>query len=432
MFIDEAKICTVGGKGGNGCISFRQQGRNRFKRRPTGGNGGWGGDVVLQATARMRTLFTFTKQIHWKAEPGAHGGPNGRTGKRGKVSVIKVPVGTVIKDLRSQEVLADMTTPGQRLTVARGGLGGRGNESFLSNRFKSPRICEVGDWGEEQWLKLELKTLADVGLIGFPNAGKSTLLSAISQAKPKVGAYPFTTLEPHIGIVSRDYQDFAAVDIPGLISGAHDGRGLGDRFLKHVERTRLLVHVVDLSGWEGRDPLEDYRVINQELRAFAPELGQRPQIVVGNKTDLMDENDVKAQLERFRRELNVELLPVSAATRAGTETVVGRCFAWLDSQTAPERAGSDDDEPTQRVYTFEEEAPWRIVEDEEGFLIQGPRVKRLGLLRLESDDALVYLHEQLEHLGVLAALEEQGVEPGDVVRMGRLEFEYAEPHAPSG
>jgi len=241
MFIDEAKICVVGGRGGHGRVSFRPVGKSPYKKHPTGGSGGWGGDVYLESSARMRTLLSLTKQVHWKAESGVHGGNNGKTGKSGKDLYVQVPVGTVVKDLRTQEVLADFKQPGERFRVARGGVGGRGNEAFLSNYFKAPRISELGERGEEVWLKLELKMLADVGLIGFPNAGKSTLISRISSAKPKVGAYPFTTLEPKLGMVQMGHEEFVAVDIPGLIEGAHKGKGLGDRFLKHVERARVLM-----------------------------------------------------------------------------------------------------------------------------------------------------------------------------------------------
>lgn len=424
MFIDEAKICVVAGRGGHGCVSFRTVGKDRHKRRPTGGNGGWGGDVFITATSRMRTLFTFTKQVHWKAENGVHGRPNSCTGKSGKSCAIKVPVGTVIKDLHSQEVLADLTEPGQQLQVTSGGLGGRGNEAFLNNRFKSPRISELGERGEEQWLKLELKILADVGLIGFPNAGKSTLISRMSSAKPKVGAYPFTTLEPRLGIVSVGYEEFAAVDIPGLIEGAHEGKGLGDQFLKHVERTRLLVHLVDLSNWEGRDPLDDYDKINHELASFSPVLGQTPQIVIGNKIDLIDEDELLKQTARFAKR-GVELLPVSAVTSEGVQTLIQRCFQQLKVM-AEQQPESSAVTTVRRLYQFEEPVAWKIVAEEAGFFVRGPRVKRLGLLRLDSDDALVYLHGQLERLGVLGALAEQGAKLGDTIYIGENTFEFSE------
>jgi len=429
MFVDEARICVVGGRGGHGRVSFRTVGRDRYKRRPTGGNGGWGGDVFLKATARMRTLFPFTKQVHWKGENGVHGGTNSCHGKSGKSCLVNVPVGTVVKDLRTQEVLADLTTAGQQLLIARGGLGGRGNESFLSNRYKSPRISELGERGEEYWLSLELRLLADVGLIGFPNAGKSTLISSLSSAKPKVGAYPFTTLEPKLGVVSQGYQEFVAVDIPGLIEGAHEGKGLGARFLKHVERTRLLVHLVDLSGWDGRDPLDDHEKINRELASFSPVLAQKPQILVGTKVDLVDEAAVQQHVERFK-EHGLELLPVSGVTGLGTKQLIQRCFEQLEALDQAEPALEEQADGEVRVYRFEPEVAWEVVEEADGFRVQGTRVKRLGLLRLDTDDALYYLHEQLERLGILAELEQRGATAKDTIYIGDNLFEFSREPSP--
>lgn len=428
MFIDEAKICVVGGRGGHGRVSFRPVGKSPYKRRPTGGNGGWGGDVFVQANPRMRTLFSFTKRVHWKAENGAHGGTNSKTGKSGKSLVIPVPVGTVVKDLHTQEVLIDMRTPGEKLLLVQGGLGGRGNEAFLNNRFKSPRISELGEEGEERWIKLELKMLADVGLIGFPNAGKSTLIASMSSAKPKVGAYPFTTLEPQLGVVSLGYDEFLAVDIPGLIEGAHQGKGLGDKFLKHIERTRMLVHLVDLFPVDGRDPVEDYEKINRELNAYSPSLARKPQIVVGNKIDLLDEADIQAHVQRFA-ELGVELRPLSAATGAGVRSLIQTCMQRV--KALGETIANLDEAGEHRVYSLQSPpAPWTVVVTEKGFRIEGPKVRRLAMLRLDTEDALVYLHDQLEQLGIFEALAEHGAQPGDVVFIGKNSFEFSEEPSP--
>lgn len=429
MFIDEVKICVVGGRGGHGRVSFRNVGKSTYKRRPTGGDGGWGGDVYLEAEPRMRTLLSLNRQVHWKAESGAHGGTNSKTGKSGKRLTVKVPVGTVIRDLHTQEILYDLTMPKERVLVARGGLGGRGNEAFLNNRYKSPRISELGEKGEEQWLKLELKMLADVGLIGFPNAGKSTLVAKMSSAKPKVGAYPFTTLEPKIGMVELGYEDFAVVDIPGLIEGAHEGRGLGDRFLKHVERCRFLVHLVDLGNFEGRDPLEDYHKINHELNSFSPILAEKPQLIVGNKTDLIPDEDVQEHIQRFA-DAGIELMPISAATGAGVQELVKRCAHHL-KEFEDELFDTMPYSEEEKVYTLEEDpAPWKIVVDEDGFSVEGPQVRRLGMLRLNTDDAVVYLHDRLESLGVFDALIESGAQAGDAIRIGENEFEFSEEPSP--
>jgi len=428
MFIDEAKICVVGGRGGHGRVSFRPVGRSPYKRRPTGGNGGWGGDVFLQANPRLLTLFSFSKRVHWKAESGAHGGTNSKTGKSGKSLVIPVPVGTVVKDLHTQEVLIDLNTAGEKLLLVQGGLGGRGNEAFLNNRFKSPRISELGEEGEQRWIKLELKMLADVGLIGFPNAGKSTLIASMSSAKPKVGAYPFTTLEPQLGMVSLGYDEFVAVDIPGLIEGAHQGKGLGDKFLKHIERTRVLVHLVDLFPGDGRDPLEDYEKINRELNAYSGTLAKKTQIVVGNKVDLLDEAEVQAHVQRFAQQ-GIELLPLSAATGAGVPPLVQRCMQHI--KTLDEAMPAFDEQDGHRTYTLQEPpTPWTIVVSESGFRVEGPKVRRLALLRLNTEDALVYLHDQLDHLGVFEALVEHGAKLGDKVSIGKNSFEFSETPSP--
>lgn len=425
MFIDEAKICVVGGRGGHGRVAFRPVGKSPHKRRPNGGSGGWGGDVILRANPRMRTLLTFTKKIHWKADCGANGGPNSKTGKSAKHLVVPVPLGTVVKALRTQRVLADLSQPGARVRVVQGGVGGRGNEAFLSNRYKSPRISELGERGEELWLSLELKVLADVGLIGFPNAGKSTLIGCMSSAKPKVGSYPFTTLEPQLGVVQAGPQEFVAVDIPGLIEGAHLGKGLGDKFLKHIERTRVLVHLVDLASLEERDPLDDYDKINRELRAFSPELAKKPQLVVGNKIDLLDADAVSQYVARFAAR-GVDLQPLSAATGRGVETLVRHCTSHIE---VLDDATQDDDE--HRVYTLEEPpSPWTLEREAAGFRLRGPQVKRLGLLRLNTDDALVYLHDQLERLGVFDALTAHGARPGDTVRIGDNAFEFSDAPIP--
>ncbi len=443
MFIDEAKICLVSGKGGDGCISFRRE-KYRPKGGPSGGDGGKGGDVILRANPRMRTLMVFTKKIHWKAENGGHGGPNRKRGRKGRDLIVDVPVGTVVKDLRTGEVLADLSRPGQRVVIVRGGEGGRGNWHFRSPTRKAPRIREKGAPGEERWVKLELKLLADVGIVGLPNAGKSTLLSRLTAKRPKIAPYPFTTLEPNLGVVEiSDWESFVVVDIPGLIEGAHRGKGLGDKFLKHVERCRLLVHLIDVSGEKGfpypaPDPIEAYRVVNEEMRQFSPALAEKPQIVVGNKVDLLTPEEVERVRARFREEAGVnEVLFISAATGQGVPELVRTLWQKLqelEAQVEAQAEAPSESEPEPAPAAAEAPKVYRpagveedfVVERREdgAFVVRGRAVERLARLDLSEQDAVEYLQEQLERLGVFRELKRRGIRPGDRVILGTQEFEY--------
>lgn len=421
MFIDEAKIYVQGGRGGDGLISFRQE-KYRPKGGPDGGDGGKGGDVILRATAGVNTLLQFRDQIHFRAEDGVAGGRNRRAGRCGEDLVVTVPIGTVIKDLKTGEVLADLAAEGEEFRAARGGEGGRGNAHFASPTRQAPKFCERGEPGEGRWLLLELKLLADVGIIGYPNVGKSTLISAVSAARPKIAPYPFTTLEPHLGTVQVGSDSFVIVDIPGLIEGAHEGRGLGDRFLRHVERARLLLHLVDLSGSEGRDPLEDYKKINEELAAFSPALAARPQIVAGNKVDLLSPAELAAVVERFAAE-GIELYPISALNGTGVWELMARCYQKLQELEAEEvRVGARP--RLRRVYRLPEEPDLLITKDGRRFIVTGERVRRLARLRIEDRSGLDYLQEELERLGVLRELQRQGLESGDLVELDRLVLKF--------
>jgi GTP-binding protein len=428
MFIDEAKICLVAGRGGNGMLSF-ERAKYRPKGGPGGGDGGHGGSVYLRASSRVNTLLNFQDQVHFKAKSGDSGGPHNQHGRDGRDLVIPVPVGTVIKDLRSQEVLADLTQAGETLLLARGGRGGWGNVRFKNSTRQAPRIHEHGETGEERWIKLELKLLADVGLIGFPNVGKSSLLSRISAQRPKIASYPFTTLQPELGVVRVDeFHSFVAVDIPGLIAGAHQGKGLGDRFLKHVERTRLLVHLVDLSGCEGRDPWEDLLTVNRELRSFSPALAVKPQVVVGNKTDLMAEDEIERQSAGFATH-GIELLPISAVTGRNLQALIMRCYQQLEGFKPPAETPSEPRERVRRLYRPQDRTGFAVTRDEKGFVIQGGAVERLERLYLEEPDAVAYLYEELARRGIMAELKRQGLQAGDRVFIGRQAFEYLEPAA---
>ncbi len=314
-FIDRAKIFVQGGHGGNGCVAFR---REKFvpKGGPSGGSGGKGGDVILVADRNVHTLLDFKYKRHYRAERGRHGEGNKRTGKSGKDLIIKVPVGTVVRDVETGELLGDLTRHGERLIVARGGRGGRGNAEFATPTRQAPDFAEPGEPGEERWIELELKLLADVGLIGFPNAGKSTFLSKISAAKPEIADYPFTTLRPILGVAKVGDFSFVVADIPGLIEGAHAGKGLGHEFLRHVERTKLLLHLIDLTNPE-MEPLEAFEKINRELELYSPELVKKPQIVVGTKIDALSDRSKIEELKRAFEERGYPFFAVSAVTGEG-------------------------------------------------------------------------------------------------------------------
>lgn len=339
MFYDEAKIYVKAGDGGDGCIAFR---REKYVPRggPAGGDGGRGGSVILRADAQLGTLIDLRYRRHYRAERGGHGMGKNMHGRDGQDLVIRVPVGTIVRDAATGRVLADLTEDGQEVVVARGGRGGRGNARFATSTNRTPTFAEKGAPGEEKWLLLELKLLADVGLVGFPNAGKSTIIARLSAARPKIAAYPFTTLEPHLGVVRvGEGESFVLADIPGLIEGAHRGAGLGHRFLRHVERTRLLVHVVDMAGSGGHDPVQDFEIINRELAAYDPALAARPQIVAANKMDLPD---AAANLERFRAAWGerYEVYPVSALTGEGLDRLVYRVAELLRGLPRPRPAES--------------------------------------------------------------------------------------------
>jgi len=316
MFVDRVKIFVKGGDGGRGCVSFRRE-AHVPRGGPDGGVGGTGGDVVIVGTSHQNTLLPLRYHAEFRAERGRHGGPGNRTGGRGEDFVIQVPPGTRATLETSGESLGEVLEDGQRLVVARGGRGGRGNRAFLSNRNRAPQEAEPGKPGEERWLLLDLLLLADVGLLGAPNAGKSTLLSRISSARPRVGEYPFTTLTPVLGVVESDETSFVVADIPGIVAGAHRGAGLGLQFLRHVERTRALVHVVDASGLSGREPVDDLMAVRDEVERWDPALLERPQVIVATKRDLAGHADPLPRLQDTARRLGLDVVPVSAVTGAG-------------------------------------------------------------------------------------------------------------------
>ena len=390
---------------------------------PDGGNGGPGGSVVLQASRSVSTLYSFRNRPLFVAEDGTDGRRNRCHGAAGEDRTVPLPVGTVIRDAESDEVLADLRDAGDEVVVARGGESGRGNASFTTATRQGPRICERGLAGEERILHLELKLLADVGIIGYPNVGKSSLIRRVSAVRAKVADYPFTTTTPNLGVVDVDGRgQFVAVDIPGLIDGAHEGKGLGDRFLRHVERTRLFIHMIDLAAAdEGRDPVDDYRSVLGELESFNPRLAERTHVVVGNKIDLLTEDDVEPAVRRFEQ-LELTLWPISVATGAGIRDLVTRVYRQL--QVEIEREVSSPAVVRRKVYRFRGETGFKVDRDGEGFVVSGERVEKVvRKLILNSRDALEYLTDRLEKMGVLRELRRQGFTAGDAVRIGEVEFE---------
>lgn len=421
MLFDEVKIYIRSGDGGDGLIAFR---REKYVPRggPSGGDGGRGGDVAIKVNSRLNTLSPFQKGIHFKAKNGGRGGQKDMTGASAPTLEVEVPPGTVIRDAETNAVIADLVRPDASIIIAKGGRGGRGNARFANARNQTPRYAEKGEPGVERWLILELKLIADVGIVGVPNAGKSTLLSVISNAKPKIANYPFTTLEPNLGVVVMDERDLVFADIPGLIEGAHMGVGLGHAFLRHVQRTRALVHLIDGSS---ADPLADYSQINSELALYDERLGQRPQIVVVNKLDLPEAQERWPKLEAELIERGVTPMAISAATQKGVKELIGRVFALVD--TLPEEVAPQVVETP--VYEMpEDEVVFKISRDEDGsYHVTGKRIERAAAMTYwDYDEAVLRFQEILETLGISKALEEAGVKVGDTVFIGDFELEWSE------
>lgn len=418
--IDQIKIYVRSGDGGDGIVAFR---REKFipKGGPAGGDGGRGGSVVLEVDRSLNSLSVFQKGIHFKAGHGERGGQSRRSGAGASDLVVKVPPGTVVRDADTMTVLADLVAPGERVVVAKGGRGGRGNQHFATPANQAPRMAEKGEPGEERWLLLELRLIADVGIVGVPNAGKSTLLSVVSNARPKIADYPFTTLEPNLGVVFYDDQDLVVADIPGLVEGAHLGVGLGHSFLRHVQRTRLLVHL--LNG-ANEDPLADYNQINQELALYDENLGERPQIVALNKMDLPEAQEKWPAIEAALKERGVEPLAISGATHLNVDQLVQRMFAVVDSLPV------DVVQPGAEMPLYElpeEDFDFLVTEEEDGYRISGKRIERAAAMTYwDYEEAVARFTRLLERLGVADALREAGVQPGNTVIIGENEFEWSE------
>ena len=422
--MDTARIQVKAGNGGNGCISFR---REKYVPRggPDGGDGGNGGNVAFVATLGMSTLIDLHHNPRQVAGNGGHGTGKQHDGADGADRIIKVPAGTIVRDYETQDILADLTVPDQTVIVARGGIGGKGNSRFKSSTFQAPRVAEKGEPGPEREISLEVKLIADVGLVGYPNAGKSTLLARTSAATPKIASYPFTTLIPNLGVVRIDReQNFVLADIPGLIEGAHKGAGLGHQFLRHIERTRMLIHVIDLSATDGRDPIKDYEQLNLELGHYNPILMDLPQLIALNKTDVPEAEANIAHVQAYFDKRKV--FPISAITGDGVDELMQQAYRSLQYLKTKAR------KETETTITFEDVLPpeprerFELNKTQKGFVVSGDEPRRAVVMTdMENEQALMLLFRKLKKMGVINALTRAGVKEGDTILIDEFEFTYS-------
>ena len=422
MFTDYVKIIVKSGDGGNGAVSFRRE-KYVAAGGPDGGDGGKGGDVYFFVDQDSNTLVDFRFKKKFKAENGKNGEGAHRYGKSGEDLHIGVPIGTIIKDAETGMVLADLSKKDQEELILPGGMGGKGNSHFATSTRQAPRFSQDGEKGIEKELILELKLLADVGLVGFPNVGKSTFLSRTTSATPKIANYHFTTLEPNLGVVKLDYGDsFVVADIPGIIEGASEGTGLGLEFLRHIERTRLLLHVIDVSGQEGRNPIEDFNTINAELKKYSEKLANRKQIIVANKIDSMQDETLYQELEKMAKEKQIEIFKISAVTGEGIDALlqhVASVLKTLPKEDVVEVTGG------RKLYTLKEEAAFTITKEDGIFVVDGPGVQKvMRKVNLEDNESYYYFQKCLDELGVNQALKEAGIKEGDTVRVVYWELEW--------
>lgn len=423
MFVDEAIVDVLAGAGGNGCMAMR---REKYVEMggPFGGNGGHGADIIFEADEGLNTLLDLRYQKQIKGPRGENGMGKGMHGKSRDAVVVRVPVGTVVTDLETGEVIADLTQNKEQAVIARGGRGGRGNMALATHSNPAPSICENGEPGEEKRVKVELKLLADVGLVGLPSVGKSTIISMISAAKPKIAEYHFTTLKPNLGVVRASrHRSFVVADLPGLIKGASLGEGLGDRFLKHIERTRVIAHVIDMGGYEMRDPYEDYITIQEELKSFKESLLQKPQIIIANKMDI---EGAEERLEQFKQKVDLPIYEVSAAMNQGLDQVIEVLADMLDHiQKQP--LENSVKEKKHVVYKYEKEEPFTITKDNDTWVIRGKEIERyVRMMNFSSEEAYIRLSRKLRLLGIEDELRNRGAKDGDYVRILDFEFEYEE------
>ena len=425
MFTDSAKVFIKSGDGGNGHVSFRRE-IYVPNGGPDGGDGGKGGDIIFEVDDGLNTLVDFRHVRKYVAQPGEEGGKRRCHGANGKDLVIKVPQGTVVKDMETGKVITDMSGDNRREVILKGGKGGLGNMNFATATMQAPKYAQPGQAGAELWVQLELKVLADVGLVGFPNVGKSTLLSRVSNARPKVANYHFTTLNPHLGVVNLgDGNSFVMADIPGLIEGASEGAGLGHEFLRHIERTKVLLHVVDGASVEGRDPVEDIHMIMEELRAYNPKLLELPQAIAANKLDALYDEELNP-LQALKDEFESQGIPVFGISAVSGEGVNELLYYLFKVLSTVDRTPKIFEKEFEVEYMTDRNLPYTVEKNEDGeYVVEGPRIeKMLGYTNLESEKGFNFFQKFLKENGILEALEEAGIEEGDTVRMYGLVFDY--------
>ncbi len=427
MFVDKAKIFVKGGKGGNGSVSFRRE-IYVPAGGPDGGDGGKGGSIIFQVDEGFKTLMDFRYKNKYSAEPGEDGSKRKKSGKDGQDLILKVPPGTIIRDEETGVIIADLVENNARKVIAKGGKGGKGNVHFKNSTRQAPTFAEAGDYGEERNIELELKLIADVGLIGFPNVGKSTILSVVTKANPKIANYHFTTITPNLGVVDAiNGKSFVLADIPGLIEGANEGIGLGHEFLRHVERTKMLIHVVDVSGIEGRDPIEDFERINKELELFNPKLASRKQIIAANKIDLLGDMIVYREFEKEMIERGYVVFPISAATKSGIKELM---FYVTEALDKIDDSVLEDIDTEHKIYNMEKEADKndiKIKKEKDYYIVEGRGLEKLAYsTNLEDIDSLRRFQNILKKKGIFEELKEMGIKDGDTVKIFDVEFEYYE------
>ena len=420
MFIDEVVMEVEAGRGGDGCMAFL---REKFVPMggPNGGNGGKGASIIFKADEGLKTLIDLRYMKNIKGEPGKNGEGKNKNGSYAEDKIIKVPVGTTIKDFDTNLVIADLTKHNEEVIVAYGGKGGRGNVTLATRSNPCPSFAERGEPGEIRKIKVELRMLADVGLVGMPSVGKSTLLSMITNANPKIAAYHFTTLSPNLGVVSTKDNNYVVADLPGLIEGASEGSGLGHKFLKHIERTKIIAHIIDMSASEGRDPYEDYQIIRKELETFSPKLLNKQEIIIANKMDIPSSKD---NLEEFKKKVNKDIYEISAINNQNLDTIIN-VLSDLVKTTKEEVLYDEEIQEKHVLYKFKKEKPFTIIKDGNDFVIKGEQVEKIfNMINFNTEEAISRFAKKLRNMGVDEELEKMGIKEGDIIKILDYEFEY--------
>ena len=420
MFVDEVIVELTAGRGGDGCMAFRRE-KYVAMGGPFGGNGGKGGDIIFKVDEGLRTLIDLRYQKHIKASSGENGQGKNKNGKNATDMIVKVPLGTTIKDNETGAIIGDLTKNGEEVIVAYGGRGGRGNVTLATRSNPCPSYCEYGEPGENRKVKVELRMLADVGLVGLPSVGKSTILSMVTNANPKIASYHFTTLSPNLGVVTSEDYSYTIADLPGLIEGASDGLGLGHKFLKHIERTKIIAHIIDMSGIEGRNPYEDYLTIRKELEKFSPKLIKKPEVIIANKMDI---ESSKKNLEEFKQKVKVPIYEVSAIQNKGLDEVL-KALKELVKNTKDEVLFPEEVQESHVLYKFKKEKPFTIIKENNTYIIKGATVEKLfQMTNFNTEESFFRFSSKLRKMGIDDELEKMGIEEGDIVKILDYEFEY--------